>query len=133
MRLDIACNDPYTGLFDGKAHAVHVGEVEFSRSYFDWSPRFTEGDGWIRVGGKKLRCRASTYGVGNWCWNAYWCDDADVEALLNWVKFRKWFDIEAGPCRVFNAYKAGKRLKLRPRLNTEAMPIPAGTLDVDHA
>ena len=113
MRIDIACNDPDNGLFDGVARALHIGPVEFSSRAWDWAPRLTEGDGWIRIGGKKLRCKGSTYGVGNWCWNAYFCERDDVEALLNWSKFRKWFDMEAGTVSLYAKWEKGEPLRFK--------------------
>ena len=113
MRIDIACNDPDNGLFDGVARALHIGPVEFSSRAWAWAPRLTEGDGWIRIGGKKLRCKGSTYGVGNWCWNAYFCERDDVEALLNWSKFRTWFDMEAGTVSLYAKWEKGEPLRFK--------------------
>lgn len=115
MTIEIYCNNPDNGLFDGKASAIHIGSLRLACRFWDWSPKLVEGDGFIRLGGKKLRCSGSVYGVGNWCWNAYRCDAADVEALVNWAKFRKWFDVEEAPARVFDAYRAGRKLVLRKR------------------
>lgn len=115
MTIKICCNDPDNGLFDGKASAIHIGSLRLACRFLDWSPKLTEGDVFIRIGGKKLRCYGSRYGVGNWCWNAYGCDDADVEALVNWPKFRKWFDVEEASPRVFDAYRAGRKLVLRKK------------------
>lgn len=113
MRIDIACNDPDNGLFDGVARAIHIGPVEFSSRAWDWAPKLTEGDGWIRIGGKKLKCSGSTYGVGNWCWNAYFCERDDVEALLNWPKFRKWFSMDAGTVGLYNKWESGEPLRFK--------------------
>ena len=38
------------------------------------------------------------------------------ESLVNWPKFRKWFDIEQGPERIFDKYRAGKLLKLKRKV-----------------
>lgn len=113
MRLDIACNNPDNGAFDGVARMIHIGPVEFGCRFLHWAPRLTEGDGWIRIGGKKLRCKGSTYGVGNWCWNAYFCERDDVEALLNWAKFRKWFNMDAGTVSLYAKWEKGEPLRFK--------------------
>ncbi len=115
MRVDIACNDPDNGVFDGRARAVHVGSTEFWCKFGDWAPKLTEGDGWIRIGGLKLQCQGSKYGVGNWCWNGYYLQPSEVERLVNWPKFRAWFDVDQASSGVFERYKAGKPLRLAKR------------------
>ena len=113
IRVDLACNDPNSGLPSGRVNAVMIGNVEFYSNTLDWGPKLTEGDGWIRIGGMKLGCAGSKYGVGNWCWTRFWLNKPDVERLVNWAKFRKWFDIEQAAVGVFERYKAGKPLVLK--------------------
>jgi len=113
VRIEIACNNPDNGLFDGVARAIHIGPVELSSNTWDWAPRLTEGDGWIRIGGKKLRCSGSTYGVVNWCWKAYFWERDDVEALLNWPRFRKWFSVDTGTESLYGKWKTGEPLRFK--------------------
>lgn len=110
--VDICCNHPDNGLFIGRAPSIHVGDIRLGCRTWDWSPKFTEGNGWIRIGGMKITCLGSKYGVGNWCWNRYACDGAEVERLINWSRFRKWFDIEEADEEIFNDFKAGKPLRI---------------------
>ena len=121
--LEICCNDPDNGLFVGRAAAIEIGNrISFECRYIDWSPKLTEGDGFIRIGGRKLQCFQSREWYGNWCWNVYLCRSDEVEALVNWPKFRKWFDISEAHPRVFDAYKAGKPLRWKRRVPTPTEP-----------
>jgi hypothetical protein len=116
MTIAVCCNNPDNGLPDGHVPFIRIGEISFACRYGDWSPRFTEGyvkgSRFIRIGGRKLCTQGQSWSVGNWCWNAYRCHPEDVEALVNWEKFRKWFDVEEAPQKLFEAYKAGRALKL---------------------
>lgn len=115
MNLHVCCNDWRNGIFTGKVSAIEVASLNLECRFLDWQPRITEGDGFIRIGGRKLRCSGSKYGIGNWCWNGYKCDAEDVLALLNWPKFRTWFDLTEAPEKVFDAYRAGRNLRLVAR------------------
>lgn len=117
IRLELACNDPDNGVFAGMVYAVQVCDLELRSKALDWGPRLTVGDGYIRIGGMKLRCTGSKDWYGNWCWNAYYCDVPDVERLLNWEKFRKWFDVEQSPTAVYDKYRGGLPLRFirKPR------------------
>lgn len=112
IRVDIACNHPDNGLFVGVAQAIHIGEYEFQSRAWDWAPKLTEGNGWIRIGGKSLRCSGSRYGVGNWCWTAFYCDRRHVESLMNWQRFRRWYSLDAAPIEYFGKWEAGEPLRL---------------------
>lgn len=110
--VHVCCNDWKNGAFTGKVSSIEIGSTTLECRFSNWEPRITEGADFIRIGGKKLRCSGATYSVGNWCWNAYRCHDADVLALINWPKFRKWFQMTEAPERVADAYNNGKPLRL---------------------
>jgi hypothetical protein len=109
--LQLCCNDPDNGNFTGRVSAVEAHGLKLASRTWDWGPKLTVGDGFIRIGGMKLRGGLAKSSYGNWCWNAYRVESDDLMKLINWPKFREWFDVEEAPERVFTAYRAGRRLK----------------------
>lgn len=105
VRLDVCCNDPDNGLFAHCAEGLQVttwdGEdIEFECSTFR-SPRFTEGDGRIRIARRWWPYLRSEDWYGNWCWNAYWLEPAVVVALLAAVKKARLFHCCQGPSGLY--------------------------------
>lgn len=119
MTLHLCCNDPHNGSPTGRVTAIEVqtkdSSLELESRFWDWGPKLFHGDGFIRIGGKKVRITSYRTWAGNWCWDAVRANSEDVVSLLNWPKFRKWFDVTEGPERLFNMYREGKPFSLKKR------------------
>lgn len=106
LRIDIACNDPDTGVFAHEAHAISIGDIELD-SY--GAPRrfvLMEGGDQFRLSGKPWRYYAYKYGIGNWCWDGFWMTQADAADFVNWLRQRRLFDCTQAPERFFDWYNS---------------------------
>lgn len=114
IAIDIACNSAEDGMFDYKAEAVHVLGMHFDA--IGYVPKFRDDINFIALGGMKFKCFGGRkLHCGNWAWNRYRIDLKDVERLLNWSKFRKWFALTgAYPAHedICHAYNYGLPIKL---------------------
>ncbi|WP_303763543.1 hypothetical protein [Sphingobium yanoikuyae] len=112
--IDIACNDPDNGLFDGRARAIHVdmpGDTLMELAASDMvGPRMREVDFGIAISNKHWPVLGSAYGVGNWCWNRYWMSVETAVDFLAWTHQRGRFDVEQAEERLFAAWKCPRAL-----------------------
>ena len=99
--LDVCCNDPDNGTFDGRAHGRSVGSIELEP--LRHPPRFVLTDKGFRLAGKEWPVTASKDWVGNWCWNRYRVSngldtyDVMLARFMFWLKGRKLFTCVSGP------------------------------------
>jgi hypothetical protein len=103
--LDVCCNDPDNGHFDGKAYGLSVGSIELEPLR---SPcRFVLTDRGFRLAGKEWPTTWSKDWVGNWCWNRYRISDGRTEyavmlaRFMFWLKGRKLYTCISGPDEFF--------------------------------
>ncbi|HWP58983.1 MAG TPA: hypothetical protein VNL14_13910 [Candidatus Acidoferrales bacterium] len=94
LRINLCCNNPDNGMFDGKAFAIEFGDnLSLTSQFRGWSPRLTRGPGrsWLRIGGSP-RCPVLSYKewFGNWCWDSIVTDSRSAMRVLNWIKEGKW-------------------------------------------
>lgn len=99
--LDVCCNDPDTGNFDGRAYGLSLGCIELEPRRTP--PRFVLTDKGFRLAGKEWPVTASKDWYGNWCWNRYRISDGKTEyavmlaRFMFWLKGRKLFTCTTGP------------------------------------
>jgi hypothetical protein len=112
-RIDVACNDPDTGIFCGRAMQVSYRGNDLEPDAWGEGYAFTVE--WpqprpsrFRIHRKWFHFERSQYGVGNWCWDAFWMKPREAKRLLRhlkasgkWsctsglVRFSNWFDARA--------------------------------------
>lgn len=119
--VHLCCNDPDNGNFSGRVWSLQVGfNMEFeSRTWISWKQgpwgpamRYIWGDRKrVVIAGRHFPITFHKEWYGNWCWDLVHMPGAAVVELLNWPKFRKWFDITEGETRLFNWWKAGGEWK----------------------
>ena len=105
LRLDVACNDPDNGLFSGTAQMMQIetwDKETVELECFCRPPRFTEGDGWIRIHRLKWPIVRSKEWMGNWCWNAYWLQPFTLIGLLHAAHKAGFFRCVSGPSHLFD-------------------------------
>jgi hypothetical protein len=108
VRVDICCNDPDNGIFDGRAAAIQLGGdglLELAAKNFE-GPRLTLLDGLdrIRIAGKHWPITATRDYIGNWCWNGYWMRPAVAVDFLTWLHGRHIFSVEQAEEWIFNMW-----------------------------
>lgn len=121
LYLDVACNDPDSGLFAYVAPQLQIGEAEFGclRS----PPRFVEGlEGryWprsdFRLAGRRWAYSSSKDWVGNWCWNRYALAHLNMTPrwaltyFVIWLRGRKLYSCDCGPSGFFHWFNGGQGL-----------------------
>lgn len=108
IRVDVACNDPDNGVFLGRAPMVQIGICEFEGQWWnvERSPRFVVVGDTIRWSGKLWPYSRYKYGLGNWCWDAFWMPAPTAADLVNWFRGRRLYDISTGLGLVFDWYKS---------------------------
>ena len=125
--VHLCCNDPDNGHFSERVWSLQIGyNMEFeSRTWISWrqgpwGPRMrylVDGDPSrpliraVSIAGRHFPVVYYKPWYGNWCWDLVHMPGAAVLELLNWPKFRKWFDITEGESRLFNYWKAGGEWK----------------------
>lgn len=111
IQVDLYCNQPRNGRFAGHVWALKVGpNMEFESKFLYWGPklRFLDrSSGGIAIAGKHFPITHHNSWVGNWCWEAVRMEGRYVLELLNWPRFRRWFDLEEAEVRLFNYWRAG--------------------------
>jgi hypothetical protein len=99
----LCCNDEQ-GRMSGRLWACHTDEIELASQYADWGPKLVFLEGAVRIGGKRFTHHGRGSWVGNIFWEAVSMEMEEFCRLLNWPRFRRWFDIEAGPCVIVDAW-----------------------------
>lgn len=106
--LSVACNDPDTGLWTGKALAVEVSVGDERDLSLSFGCRF--GDAWpavsygcdrrlqrnVRVAGVRVSTSNHPHTGGNWCWNVWPISVDSAARLVTHRRFTKWFEPEEG-------------------------------------
>ena len=106
-RLDIACNDPDTGLFEGRAWMIQMGSaIELGANDFR-GPQMRVHDDFISIAGKRWPVLASKDWFGNWCWNRYEITADTAVDFLVWAQRRGFWSIEQAEDRIFNLWSNG--------------------------
>jgi hypothetical protein len=112
IRVDFACNDEH-GHDTGLAERVNIGDLELECTLIgsgivlkrlqgtDATGRFG-----VQMGRLRFWCSGYKYGVGNWCWDGYWLDEADVLKLVNYLERQKYWNCGSGPCEPFDKFNA---------------------------
>lgn len=100
--IDLACNDPDTGIEVGQCRAISVcdGALESDDRIFGHPLRLVELEEGIRLAGKFWPITSSAYGVGNWCWNGYGMQSHIIVQFLIWMRQRKLFSNWEGECEL---------------------------------
>jgi hypothetical protein len=122
VMVDIACNDPDSGDFAGRAEMLSIGsdllELEVIRAI---APKFTEINEPEKPRCKVMFCRrifpifGSKYGVGNWCWNGYWFKIDDVVDMLAWLHQKRWYNCGVAEERIYNLWHRDEPFSARDR------------------
>jgi hypothetical protein len=103
-RIEICCNDPDNGLFEGRAMSMQVGDLELMSR--DWrGPKLRETADSIVIAGTPWPITASKEWFGNWCWNAYWLREDVIADFLIWAHRRDFWQVACAEERVFNLWK----------------------------
>ena len=117
VAIDLACNDPDSGLFAGRIQGVQI-YYRCGDPLVELEPRTTRaplltrlGEGRLRISGKSWPIVGSKEWFGNWCWNRYWFDRGVAADLLIWMQARDLFVCSTGELRIFNAWKWRGRLQ----------------------
>lgn len=104
----LCCNNPDNGIFDGKLRALEIGP-NMSFYAIQWEGRrIALLDNAIRISGKRFPVNGFREWVGNWCWDCVTMRGSTVLELLNWPRFRKFFEVDEAETRLFNWFKAGR-------------------------
>lgn len=109
VRVDICCNDPDNGLFDGRAAAIQLADLELAASDFR-GPSMRLRDNRIVIAGKHWPFERSKDWFGNWCWNAYWMPLVRAVELLIWAHGRGFWDVEQAEARIYNMWRLDRSL-----------------------
>lgn len=98
VRIHIACNDPDSGLFAGRAEQVALddGALELTCRSLR-APKFTDVVTAFWLSGKRWRYSGFKEWFGNWCWNAYVFDLPTAAAFFVWLHERHLFDVDQCP------------------------------------
>jgi hypothetical protein len=103
-RVEICCNDPDNGSFDGRAMAMQIGDLELMSR--DWrGPKLRETPEGIVIAGKHWPTVRSKEWFGNWCWNAYWLPEGIIADFLIWAHRRDFWQVDQAEERVFNLWQ----------------------------
>lgn len=113
IAIDIACNDPYNGLFAYRAAAIQIpvaGDILMELAASDMrGPRMREGGDYIAISNRKWPITGAKGWVGNWVWDRFWMElDVAVE-FIAWVHSKGRFDVEQAEERLFNAWQSKLR------------------------
>jgi hypothetical protein len=103
-RVDIACNDPDNGLFEGRAWMIQVGSLELGANDFR-GPKMRELPDSIVIAGKHWPITGSQEWVGNWCWNRYEMEIDTLVDFLIWAHRRDFWSIDQGEERIYNLWQ----------------------------
>jgi hypothetical protein len=109
----VACNDPRSGAFAGKADAFDLltpaGDIAASFTVGAGPPiRFAMTPGRITLGRHHhFPTIAAATWAGNWCWDRFWLDDAAAARLLRLLWARA--DCDGGWCSLIGRLEAGER------------------------
>lgn len=112
IQVMLCCNDPDNGLFDGRLSGLEIGpNMKFSSTQWTGPAIRWVGTNGMRIAGKTFNFDGYRNWVGNWCWDCVTMRGDEVLKLLNWPRFRHFFDIDEGEERLFNWFKAGGEWK----------------------
>lgn len=116
VRVDIACNDPDSGIFAGVAEQIQIGQelIELEAVHVR-APRFVDLGGTFRLAGKVWPYQSSKEWIGNWCWNAYWLRIETAVEFLVWLQHGGLFHCTMGEDRIFEMWNAPVRLQAEDR------------------
>lgn len=95
MIVDICCNNPDNGLFDGKATAIKMGAYHFEAKNMNGHKLTDMGDS-LRIHGKRYPYKDYREWVGNWCWNSYNIPRADALKLWDVLMNNGFWEVERG-------------------------------------
>lgn len=116
IMIDIACNDPDSGVFAGVAEQICVGhEVLELELCGRRSPKFAELGNAIKLSRRTWPIIGSKDWVGNWCWNGYWMKIADAVRFLDWLHSTGIYHCTCGEERLFNTWNAPVRFSQEDR------------------
>ena len=111
--LDVCCNHPDNGLFEGRAHGLQIGDAELEPSRYGRPPTFAIEADHIRLAGKRWRFESSKDWVGNWCWNRYLLARREITPrwylvdFVTWLRGRGLFRCTTAPSEFFEWFNDG--------------------------
>lgn len=123
LRIDICCNDPDNGLFDGRCASIALESSALDLcAQTVRAPKLRVTADAIFVSGRRYEVLQSKDWLGNWAWNAYWLPLDQALDLLLWTKTR--FSADGGWVDVLTAIEAGDRQRLFAALEDIVRCVP---------
>lgn len=117
VTLMLAVND-YRGNPAWRIERVNLrgdGDTTMDLSAGIWPPsrcpKFTRGDGWIRISRRKFAVGSYTTWVGNWCWDAVRITFPVAVEIVTYLRDLKWH-MEGGDCRLGELWESGRKFRL---------------------
>lgn len=104
VRVDFACNDE-RGNHTDKAEHVDIGDLELECRLIGGGVKIWD-DGKLRIGRCKFVHYGHKYGVGNWCWCAWYLTEHDAMNLVNYLMRLKYWHCDSGPCDQFEKFNS---------------------------
>lgn len=101
IAVDFACNDPASGIFEGKAWMGSIDGNDIERS--SGEVRFHETATGFTIHRKKFAVHDSKEWVGNWCWNRYWLTVKEARKLVEHLRKNGW-ECTCGDERFYDAF-----------------------------
>lgn len=108
IAIDIACNDPDNGLFDGRIAGIELAHRCLSLQPRVWKrePRMRVTDTHLVVSNKKFPIIDWQEWLGNWCWNRYWVTLDTAADFFTWLHAKNTFSVDMGDTELFHLWKA---------------------------
>lgn len=130
IRVDIACNSPDNGLFEGRCAGIQLPALNLELAAIDIrGPVFHADNRKVKLSRRVFPIVRSKEWCGNWCWNAYWLNLPVLINLLAYAHFLGLFSPEQGEDWLFDRWHDRKpfevidRLRLRDCLETSECSV----------
>lgn len=109
IEVMLCCNNPNNGCFAGRLYAIEIGP-NMTFSGVGYSDRDCMRMRWltdkVALGGRHFEVSNHKEWVGNWCWDRVHMPGEDVLKLLNWPRFRRFFELAEAEVRLSNWWHA---------------------------
>ncbi len=81
--------------------------ARYPRSY---CPRFSDGDGWIKISRRKFPIARYKTWVGNWCWDAVSVTISVAIDIVTYLRGLGW-KMEGGDCHLGDLWDSGEKFR----------------------